>query len=427
MSSVSTIAGHGGGGEGRSFPESFIKSLVPAELSVCDGAASFLQAAVWGRFKARFGWEARAFLLEYATCSGDTADSGAGGESSRSAVPLLVLTRPLAAGISFAYVPWGPESAAGAGQGSSPGLLRAFPAIDRNTAAYNSITTQLLACLARRLRPLLPRTIAFIRFDPPWYYAEGGAPLGAPSLLEKPFSRAAADIQPPDTVLIDLTKDEDALLADMKEKWRYNIRLAARKGVTVRCAPAGGNAEDLDVFYRLFEETARRDGIAIHSKDYYTELFRLSGEFSPVGESAEADGDSGAARRSPPETRLYIASHEGEDLAAVITLFRGGEATYLYGASSNRKRNLMAPHLLQWTAIRAARASGCVRYDLFGIPPNDDPQHPMAGLYRFKTSFGGTIIHRPGSWDFSYHSLITGLFKAAEGLRKALRSARKKR
>jgi lipid II:glycine glycyltransferase (peptidoglycan interpeptide bridge formation enzyme) len=225
--------------------------------------------------------------------------------------------------------------------------------------------------------------------------------------LEKPFSRAAADIQPPDTVLIDLTRDEGALLTGMKEKCRYNIRLAAKKGVTVRCS----GAEELGVFYRLFEETAQRDGLVIHSREYYAELFALSGNYS----------GSPAA-----ETRLYIAGHEGEDLAAIITLFRGEEATYLYGASSNNKRNLMAPYLLQWAAMRDAKAAGCLRYDLFGIPPNDDPNHPMAGLYRFKTGFGGAIIHRPGSWDFSYKPLITGLFRAAEGLRKTIRSAKKK-
>jgi lipid II:glycine glycyltransferase (peptidoglycan interpeptide bridge formation enzyme) len=255
-----------------------------------------------------------------------------------------------------------------------------------------------LAGLARRLRPFFPGDTAFIRFDPPWY-SEGENP--AP-LLDRPLRRAAVDVQPPDTVLVDLSPDEDSLLANMKEKWRYNIRLSARKGVTVRRA-AG---EEIGVFYALLEETARRDRIAIHSRDYYAALFALSREY-PGG----------------PEVRLYIAGHEGEDLAAIITLFRGEEAVYLYGASSNRKRNLMAPYLLQWTALREARAAHCLRYDLFGIPPNEDPRHPMAGLRRFKTGFGGTIIHRPGAWDYAYRPLAAGLFRRAEGLRAMLRKA----
>jgi lipid II:glycine glycyltransferase (peptidoglycan interpeptide bridge formation enzyme) len=162
------------------------------------------------------------------------------------------------------------------------------------------------------------------------------------------------------------------------------------------------------VFYTLFQETAKRDGIAIHSRDYYAFLFELCGEYE-----------------NDPEVRLYIAEHEGEAIAAVVTLFRGQDGTYLYGASSDKKRNLMAPYLLQWIAMRDARAWGCIRYDLFGIPPNDDPAHPMAGLYRFKTGFGGRIIHRPGSWDYTYRPLIRRLFITAEHLRKMIRDLRK--
>jgi lipid II:glycine glycyltransferase (peptidoglycan interpeptide bridge formation enzyme) len=347
--------------------------LLPTELDLCDQASSFLQSAFWGRFKARFGWEPRAFLVEFTP---ETAVP--------TRMPLLVLTRPLVRGVSFAYVPWGPA------------LPPAFPACD-------DARTQVLAELAGALRRHLPRSVAFIRFDPPWYSVEA---QGTPApLIGKPFSRAAADVQPPDTVLIDLSQSEEALLAAMKEKWRYNIRLSARKGVAVRQAGAAG----LDVFYRLFEETAKRDGLAIHSRDYYAALFALAGEQAGV------------------DMRLYIASHEGEDLAAIITLFRGGEAVYLYGASSNSKRNLMAPYLLQWTAMKDAKASGCTQYDLFGIPPNDDPSHPMAGLYRFKTGFGGAIIHRSGSWDFAYRPAIKALFTLAEGQRKNLRTAKKRR
>lgn len=286
-------------------------------------------------------------------------------------------------GVTFAYVPWGPE------------FPPSFPTDD-------SIRTQALSDLAQALRRHLPPGTAFIRFDPPWY-SEGAGTL--PPFIGKPFSRAPADIQSPDTVIIDLTQSEETLLAGMKEKCRYNIRLAARKGVTVRRS----GEEELEVFYRLFQETAQRDGIAIHSRDYYAALFALAKEQDGV------------------EARLYLASHEGEDLGAIITLFRGKEGTYLYGASSNSKRNFMAPYLLQWNAMKDARAFGCERYDLFGIPPTDDPGHPMAGLYRFKTGFGGTIIHRSGSWDFACLPAVTTLFSLVEGLRKNLRTRKKRR
>jgi lipid II:glycine glycyltransferase (peptidoglycan interpeptide bridge formation enzyme) len=200
---------------------------------------------------------------------------------------------------------------------------------------------------------------------------------------------------------MDLAKTGETLLAEMKPKWRYNLRLAERKGVEVRRE----DEEGLPVFYALFRETGRRDGIAVHSFEYYRTLFSHCRAYPGGGQ----------------EVRLYVAGHEGEPLAAVITLFRGSDGVYLYGASSDRKRNLMAPYLLQWRAMEDARAAGCLRYDLFGIPPDGDPGHPMAGLYRFKTGFGGRIIHRPGSWDYPCRPLAAGLFRAAEGARKSRR------
>jgi lipid II:glycine glycyltransferase (peptidoglycan interpeptide bridge formation enzyme) len=343
--------------------------IIPAELPACDGAASFLQSGFWGSFKARFGWEPHPFL----------ADWGAG-----PAKPLLVIRRPLAPGLSFAYVPWGPELPAGFDAAASRGPR--------------------LAELAAALRKKLPRGTAFIRFDPPWYTEGAGA---AGPVLDKPLRRAATDVQPPDTVIVDLAKDGETLLMDMKPKWRYNIRLAERKGVLVQRLDEQG----LDIFYTLFGETARRDGIAIHSPDYYRALFELCRNYPGGGQ----------------EARLYLASHNGEPQAAIITLFRGDQAVYLYGASSDRNRNLMAPYLLQWRAMLDAGAAGCRQYDLFGIPPNEDPGHPMAGLYRFKTGFGGRIIHRPGSWDLAYKPLAAGLFRAAESFRKSRRNEKKLR
>jgi lipid II:glycine glycyltransferase (peptidoglycan interpeptide bridge formation enzyme) len=195
----------------------------------------------------------------------------------------------------------------------------------------------------------------------------------------------------------------------MKPKCRYNVKLAFKKGVTVREAGEGG----LESFYGLLKTTSLRDGIAIHSLDYYRALFR---EALLYGE--------GPVR---PWLGCYLASQEGEDLAAAIVLHWGTEAVYLYGASADHKRNLMAPYALQFRAMIEAREAGCREYDLFGIPPREDPRHPMAGLYRFKTSFGGRIIHRPGSWDYPCRPLLYRLFRWAEKTRKELRSLRKRR
>jgi lipid II:glycine glycyltransferase (peptidoglycan interpeptide bridge formation enzyme) len=164
----------------------------------------------------------------------------------------------------------------------------------------------------------------------------------------------------------------------------------------------------LEGYYKIYWETAERDGILIHGLEYYAALFE-------------------EAARSGVDIRLYMASHEGEDLAGIVTLFRGKEAVYLYGASANHKRNLMAPNALQWRAMRDAKAAGCGFYDLFGIAPNDDPNHPMAGLYRFKTGFGGRIVHRPGSWDYPYRPLVMALYSIAEKTRKKLWDLKKKK
>jgi lipid II:glycine glycyltransferase (peptidoglycan interpeptide bridge formation enzyme) len=324
----------------------------------------------------------------------------------------MVIYRPLVPGIVFAYVPWGPE------------LPPGFPANDE-------ARTVAMAGLAQSLKTFLPKNTAFIRFDPPWYTeesagvienvdpsaaaasAEPAAAITVPA-IGKPFKRAAADIQPPDTVLVDLTRDTETILKEMKNKWRYNIGLAEKKGVTVRRA----DAEGLDTFYALLSETAARDGIAVHGIEYYRTLFELSCEYKNHEKNNAA---------VIPELRLYLAEHEGDVLAGIVVLIRGKNAVYLYGASSNYKRNLMAPYALQWQAMKDAKEALCTEYDLFGIPPNDDPNHPMAGLYRFKTGFGGTIIHRPGSWDYAYKPFVMKLFNTAEALRKKLRDRKKKR
>jgi lipid II:glycine glycyltransferase (peptidoglycan interpeptide bridge formation enzyme) len=352
------------------------EKLEPADLEFCDGAQYFLQSGFWGAFKARFGWTPLPFRVRW--------EGGA-------ETPLLVITRPLAPGFSFAYAPWGPqlppESAA-----------REPPEGGRVPAAA------LLARLAQALRPHLPRSAGFIRFDPPWFSEGTGIPAPA---VGSPLVKAPFDVQAPDTVLVDLSPPEEGILARMHTKWSYNIRLASRKGVALRRA----DAEELSVFYALFQETARRDRLSIHSLDYYRTLFACCRDYPAVGR---------------PEVRLYLAGHEGDAVGAVITLFRSGEGVYLYGATSDQKRNLMASYALQWQAMKDAREYGCVHYDLFGIPPSGDPHHPMAGLYRFKTGFGGRIIHRPGSWDYPCRPLGAFLFRTAEKSRKALRDWRKK-
>ena len=214
------------------------------------------------------------------------------------------------------------------------------------------------------------------------------------------------DIQPPDSTLVDLTADEETILSRMHSKWRYNIRLSEKKGVTVH-KYLGNDAklsEKLDKFYELTKETNARDGNSSHGKAYYKDLIESSAKEISQGKDV-------------PQISLYIAEHEGDEIASIMTLFSKDEAIYLYGASSNNKRNLMPNHLLQWTAMKDAKAYGSKIYDMYGMPPEGkDENHPMHGLYLFKTGFGGKNIHRVGSWDVPMNGVYY-FYNAAEKLR----------
>lgn len=360
---------------------------IPPEGVACAPASSFLQTPFWASFKERHGWKPLYFLVE--------------GAGVHAPFPLTVLVRRVARVASIAYVPMGPD-------------------VD---IAGRDERSELLVSLSRLLRPFLPAMTLCVRFDPPWGTVEansgkdeeGEGTLERPSnqireVPVRPVRRASADVQPPDTVILDLTLDEETLLSAMKPKWRYNVRLGEKKGVTIRSL-AGKEAEEagIDAFYALYLETSARDGIAIHSRAYYRDLVRHAEEQaarpvrSPLDKSASV--------------RVYLAEHEGDLLASIVTLFSGDEAVYLYGASSNEKRNLMPAYSLQWRAIRDAKAAGCARYDFYGIPPTNDPAHPMYGLYRFKTGFGGSIVHRVGSLDVPTIPVFYECYRVAESLR----------
>ena len=323
---------------------------------------SFMQSAFWARFKASTGWKAHSI---------DTNLPGGGS--------VTALVRPLGMGFSFCYVPHGPR----------------LPAGLEDPQAF-------LESLAARIASRVGGRLLFVRFDLAWSAdGEAGASLLDSLSSRRGKLRRGAAVQVPDTTLLDIEKSEDKILAGMKPKWRYNIRLAEKKGVEVKRE----GVEAIETFYALYLETARRDGIAIHPLSYYRELFA----------AAEREAASGTIPR--PVLSVWVARHEGKPIAAIITLFHGQQAIYLYGASSGEQRNLMPAYALQWHAIEAAKAEGCSEYDFFGIPPDSDPSHPMAGLYLFKTGFGGDILHRVGSVDFPCMPLAYAIFRKAESIR----------
>lgn len=315
-------------------------------------------------------------------------------------VRVFVLVRSFAKGLfSIAYVPM-------------------YPVFSSDSVSAQDFCA-VLEEIAVAVSPHLPKNTICVRFDP---VLEFDSASMRDNFISKvrcfsarnrySLKKSDVDIQPPDTSLIDISRSEDEILASMKSKWRYNINLASRKGVQIERigvnevsssigAVSDGNScnvassqdeffsnlsKKVDEFYEVYRVTSARDGIAIHSKQYYLDLLQKSAREKFAGNDV-------------PLVRLYIARHEDDVLGAIITLVTRNEGVYLYGASSNVKRNLMPNFLLQWTAMRDARSAGARIYDLYGIPPTDDARHPMHGLFLFKTGFGGKNIHRVGTFD----------------------------
>jgi peptidoglycan pentaglycine glycine transferase (the first glycine) len=192
--------------------------------------------------------------------------------------------------------------------------------------------------------------------------------------------------QPRSSWLLDITPDCDTLLAQMKQKTRYNVRLASKKGVEV----SEGTHADLDGFYALYRETADRDDFFLQPKSVYERmfcLFREAGAFT-----------------------MLLAHHHGELIAAVTLIRFGRTCWYLQGASSNQHRNLMATYLLQWEAIKRAKSWGCTLYDFRAVPDVLRPDQDMYGVYRFKEGFGGYRVTALDSYGAPYSRVAYGLW-----------------
>lgn len=202
------------------------------------------------------------------------------------------------------------------------------------------------------------------------------------------FSRAQA-VQPEATQLLNITLEPEALKAGFKPKTRYNLNLAERKGVTVT------GSKDVGTFARLAGDTAKRQGIHLPGTAYYQAALDL---FGPRD-----------------EVRLYLAQHEGDVLAGIMVFRFGKTAYYLFGGSTDVKRELMPNYSLHWRAMLDFRALGCDTYDWWGIPEEPAPDHPWFGLYRFKTGFGGETVRYVGLYELV---LRPGRFRLEQRLQR---------
>jgi lipid II:glycine glycyltransferase (peptidoglycan interpeptide bridge formation enzyme) len=308
-------------------------------FTIAHPQVHLLQTTSWGELKSAFGWEA-----------GYLANGEAGAQ---------ILLRPLPLGFHIAYIPMGPIG------NWLPAML---PSLDDFSRQHR--------CILLKVEP-----------DADWN------PQLAERLAAAGFRPSPHSVQPRATIQIDITPDEDQILGAMKQKTRYNIRLAGRKDVRIR------PWDNLDGFSHMMIETGERDEFGAHSRAYFQKAYDL---FHPQG-----------------ACELLVAEYEGEPLAAVMVFARGHRAWYLYGASTDAHRNRMPTYLLQWEAIRWARSRGCTVYDLWGIPEADEEtleeqftqrSDGLWGVYRFKRGFGGQVKHSMGAWDRVYNPWLYRLY-----------------
>ena len=306
-----------------------------------------LQSYRWGELQSRFGWEVHRRQIEVDGVS----------------VPVSVLTTPtLVPGGRRGYVGKGPALAA-----------------DRIDAALPP-----LAAMAQEL------DLAFITIEPE--IEAGWTPPG-------PWQPATAT-QPEHTAIVDLRPGAEAILASLKPKTRYNVRVAEKKGVVVE------ESDDVSAFAELAEMTSARHRIQLAREPYYRAVHEL----------LAGDGSC----------RIYLARHQGQALAGIMVLRFAGRATYLFGASAPQGRNLMPAYLLHWHAIQAMRRLGDVEYDLWGMPPNDQPGHQLSGLWQFKSGWSGKFVSFAGAFDLPINVTVWRTHLAMAKMRGTLRRVRSK-
>ena len=327
-------------------------------------AGDFMQAWEWGELKARTGW--RAWRL--AVCDGETIVGA-----------MQILQRGLPGGKSLFYAPRGPLCD-----------LRDEETLGRLLAEARG--------LARQQKALA------LRVDPAVGAAESECAETLRKAGFKPSPGAESNFggtQPRYVMKVDISMDEEALLASFHPKWRYNLRLAEKKGVriTSECT-----REDVPLFYEVLQETCKRDGFAVRAISYYYDIWDLL-----------IEQGLGA---------MFLGRVEDQVVCGALTLALGRQAWYVYGASSNRFRNTMPNHLMQWEMMKWAKQRDCSVYDMRGVARETGSEGEDGGLHglnRFKRGFGAVYSEYLGEFDLVYSPLWYGLFNFAETARRQWR------
>ncbi len=328
----------------------------------------FLQTSEWAQVKEKYGWKPMPFTWR---------DNSGNVVAAAMILKRQILKSGFTARICILYAPKG-------------------PLLDWNNEPLRSRVLNNLQFFAKQQGAI------FFKMDPDVVLGRG-VPQSASDVIDNSGQTVMSDltsrgwgyssdqIQFKNTILIDLSPTEAEMLARMKQKTRYNVRLAEKKGVTVRL----GTLDDLPMLYQLYAETSVRDGFVIRDEEYYKTVWEMfmrsavSGQLSAVPLIAEVDG---------------------ELVAGMFLFVLAGRAYYVYGMSRDAHREKMPTYLLQWEAMKRAKANGCTIYDLWGAPDEFIENDSMWGVYRFKEGLGGKVIRTLGAWDYAANKLLYKLY-----------------
>jgi len=326
-----------------------------------------LQTWEWSQVKAKYGWEPLPFVWE---------SEYAGHEPVAAAMILKrkVLNSGFAARLSILYVPKG-------------------PLMDWGDASLRKRVLDDLQAFGKKQGAI------FLKCDPDVILGTG-VPDAENDVINNDGNVITSDltvrcwvyssdqIQFKNTVEVDLRAPVEELLARMKQKTRYNVRLAEKKGVTIRT----GTLDDLPMLYKMYEETSVRDGFVIRDEGYYQTVW-------------ESFMSQNGRKPFTPFAEPLIAEVEGEAVAAIFVFYFGKRAYYIHGMSRDAHREKMPAYLLQWEAIKRAKQYGRKVYDLWGAPDEFNENDSMWGVFRFKEGLGGQVVRTLGAWDYAPNSL----------------------
>lgn len=321
--------------------------------------ADVLQSYEWGEIKRATGWEPLRFIVEDAAGVRGTA--------------LVLRLRALRGVPPLLYAPRG-------------------PVLDfSDTAALHALLDAIRAHAGGGF---------LFKCDPPVDAGSDAAGALRAAGLRAVQTGAFGGVQPIAIMELDVDQDAEKIFEGFKNKWRYNVRLAERKGVTVR----EGARSDIGAFHALYAQTAQRDGFTGRPRSYFERLWDV---LEPIG-----------------MLKMWVAEYDGMPLSSIICTMIGSRVIYNYGASSNEHRSVMPNHLIQWTAIRWAHDAGYKIYDFRGVSPirkGEPAEDHLSGLNRFKEGFGARYVEYAGEFDLPLRPSWYFLWRTAAPRAIALR------